>query len=425
MKYTLKKLSETRVSVDISLDVDMLQTAKKHAVKELGKSVKVQGFRKGKVPANIIEKNIDPNSLGAETVQNAINLALNEVIEKEQLRVLDQPNVDLKKFVPYDTLELTAEIDILGPVTLGNYKKLKSKKDTVSVSDAEVDEVIERMQRGMAERKDVTRAVKDGDEVTMDFAGSDQKGQAIEGASGQDYTLAVGSKTFIPGFEEQLIGHSVGEPFDITVTFPKDYHADHLKNAKVSFRITLKKVQEVTLPKVDDAFAKQAGPFDSAGALREDIRTELTAQKDRQATEKLKDDLLGELVESSKVPVPDVLIDDQQRIIEQDVMQNLMYRGQNLQQYVQSRGFTTEEEWRSKELREAAERRVKAGLVIAELSKKEDIDVSTDELEAELARRKTEAPNVASQLDTPEVRRDLANRVMTEKTIDRLIALNT
>jgi trigger factor len=425
MKHTLKQISPTRTLATVSVDADTIAKAKELAVKELGKKVKVPGFRAGKVPTNVVEKNLDPTSLANETVEYAINRAMNEIIEETDLRVLDQPKVELKKFVPFDTLEFTAEFDVLPAVTLGDYKKLKAKKEAIVVDPAEITEVVERMQKGFAVRSDVERTVKDGDEATINFVGKDEKGEAIEGASGEEYPLIVGSNAFIPGFEEQLIGHAKDETFDISVTFPKDYHADHLKGAKVVFTVTITKLQEVTLPKVDDEFAKKVGPFDTAKALKEDIKKELTAQKERAAVEKLKDDLLGQLVTSSEVPVPEVLIEDQIRHIEQDAMQNLMYRGQTLEQYMAANDYADHEEWHTKELRPMAEKRVQAGLIIAELSKAEKIDVSKEELDAELERRKGEAPAMADQLDTPDARRDLANRVITEKTIERLVELNT
>lgn len=425
MKHTLKKLSDTQVVVSVAVDEATLTTAKTHALSHLGKSVKVQGFRKGKVPAAVIEKNVDQNALGTETVESAINLALNQIIADENLRVIDQPAIEIKKFVPFSTLEFDATIDVLPEITLGNYKKLKATPQKIAVTDKEVTEVIERMRQGFAEKTPVTRKTKDGDEVVINFEGKDEKGASIEGASGNEYALRLGSNTFIPGFEEQLVGHGAGETFDIKVTFPKDYHADHLKGAPVTFTVTIVSILDVSLPKVDDEFAKKSGPFDSIKALKSDIKRELQDQKDRQAVEKLKDDLLGELVEKSKVPLPQILVDDQAKSIEQDLMQNLMYRGQTIDQYVTQQGFKDVEEWRSKELSVAAERRVKAGLVIAELSKVENIEISKDELEAELARRKEEAPTMASQLESPDARRDLANRVITEKTINRLVELNT
>ncbi|MGB3023237.1 MAG: trigger factor [Candidatus Saccharimonadales bacterium] len=425
MKHTISKLSDTSVAVTVIVDEAEFTRAKDYAVTRLGREVKVQGFRKGKVPAAVVEKNIDPSVLASESVEYAVNAALNDVIAAEDLRVLDQPKIDIIKLVPFTTLEFKAEIDVLPEITLGDYKKLKSKKAAVSVDKADIDEVVERMRQGFSEKIPVERPAKDGDEVVMSFNGRDTDGNEIEGAKGEDYPLTLGSKSFIPGFEEQLLGHSVGEMFDIDVTFPKDYHADHLKGAKVRFAIDLKKVNEVKLPDVDDAFAKKSGPFNTAKELLDDIKRELVSQKERQTLDMLKDDLLGELVGKSKVPVPEVLIADQLQSLERDLIQNLMYRGMTMEQYVSQQGCKDKEELVAKELRPMAERRIQAGLVLAELSKAEKIDVSHDELEAELAKRKEEAPTMADQLDTPEARRDIANRVITEKTIERLVELNS
>ncbi len=424
MKHTIKR-ADTTVTATVVVEETEFIAAKDAAVKQLSRTIKVQGFRKGKVPAKVAEKNIDPTTLTTEATEYAINRALNDVIAVEDLRVLDQPKIDVKKLVPFTTLEFTAEIEVLPSITLGDYKKLKAKKQSVTVEKSEIDEVIERMRSGFAEREAVEREAQNGDEVVMSFIGRDKAGAEIEGAKGEDYPLTLGSGSFIPGFEEQLVGHKAGEMFDISVTFPKEYHAEHLKGADVTFAIDLKTVNEVKLPEVDDAFAKKSGPFNTAKELLADIKRELTAQKERQVMDQLKDDLLGELVQKSDVPAPEVLVNDQVQALERDLMQNLMYRGQTIDNYIESRGYKDRDELVKKDLYPMAERRVQSGLILAELSKAEAIDISKEELDAELTKRKEEAPTMATQLDTPEARRDLANRVITEKTINRLVELNS
>ena len=424
MKHTIKR-ADTTVTATVVVEETEFIAAKDAAVKQLSRTIKVQGFRKGKVPAKVAEKNIDPTTLTTEATEYAINRALNDVIAVEDLRVLDQPKIDVKKLVPFTTLEFTAEIEVLPSITLGDYKKLKAKKQSVTVEKSEIDEVIERMRSGFAEREAVEREAQNGDEVVMSFIGRDKAGAEIEGAKGEDYPLTLGSGSFIPGFEEQLVGHKAGEMFDISVTFPKEYHAEHLKGADVTFAIDLKTVNEVKLPEVDDAFAKKSGPFNTAKELLADIKRELTAQKERQVMDQLKDDLRGELVQQSDAPAAEVLVRDQVQALERDLMQNLMYRGQTIDNYIESRGYKDRDELVKKDLYPMAERRVQSGLILAELSKAEAIDISKEELDAELTKRKEEAPTMATQLDTPEARRDLANRVITEKTINRLVELNS
>lgn len=424
MKHTLKKSSDTQVVVTIDLDKTDLTTAKRVAVQQLSKTVKVPGFRAGKVPANVAEKHLDPMALANATTEQAMNIALNDVAVSEELRILDRPQVDLKDFQPYDSLKFEATIDIVPEVTLGDYKKLKAKKDSVNVSDVEVEEVVERMRAQLAEKKSVTREASSGDEVNMDFVGK-QDGVAFDGGTASGYDLTLGSNSFIPGFEEAIIGHKTGESFDIPLTFPKDYHADNLKGAKVVFEVKLNDIKEVVLPEVDDAFATKVGPFKTVEGMREDIRSELAQQKEKTSDDKYKDDLVGELVAVSTVPIPQVLVDDQIKQIEQDAMQNLMYRGMSPDQYLQQMGYKDHDEWHDKEFKVAAERRVQAGLALAELSKVENIDVTKEELDARHAQMLEQYPTMKDQLDGPEARRDLANRVITEKTVDRLVELNT
>ena len=424
MKHTLKKTSDTQVHLSVELDKTDLATAKRAAVQELSKTVKVQGFREGKVPANVAEKNIDPLALANATTENAINIAVNDIAIAEELRILDRPQVDLGDFQPYDVLTFEATIDIVPDVTLGDYKKLKAKKEAVDVSDAEVDEVVERMRTQLAEKKTVKRAAANDDEVSIDFIGK-KDGEAFDGGTAKDYDLVLGSNSFIPGFEEAIVGHKVGETFDVPLTFPEDYHAEHLKGAEVVFEVTLNDIKEVVLPEVDDAFAVKVGPFKTVEGMREDIRAELMQQKEKTIEDKYKDDLVGELVAVSTVPMPQLLVDDQIRQIEQDAMQNLMYRGMSPDQYIAQMGYKDHDEWHDKEFRVAAERRVQAGLALAELSKAENIEVTKDELDARHAQMLEQYPTMKDQLDSPEARRDMANRVITEKTVDRLVELNS
>lgn len=423
MKHTLKKISDTQVEVTVVASAEDLAESKSTALKQLSRTVKVAGFRKGKVPANVAEKHIDPNVLSNEVMQSTVNATLNEVITVEELRVLDQPKIDIAKFVPYTEMEYSAVIDIVPAVTLGNYKKLKAKRDVKKVSQKEIDEVVERLKQNLADKKEVKREAKMGDETVIDFVGK-KDDEAFDGGTAKDYPLTLGSASFIPGFEEAIVGHKVGDEFDVPLTFPKDYHAEHLKGQKVVFEVKLNKITEVVLPELDDELAKKVGPFTTVKELIDDIRRELSAQNERHAEDKYKDDLVQDLVKGSKVPVPQLLVDDQMRSIEQDARQNLMYRGVTPDEYMKEKGYKDEAEWQEKEFKDMATKRVQAGLVLAELSKVEKIEVTREELDSKLAEMLEQYPNMKEQLDTPEARGDIVNRLITEKTLDRLVELN-
>ncbi len=426
MKTTVKNLSETKVLLTITVGPEELKAAELVALTKLAKDVKVPGFRKGKTPPSVVAKNVDPTLLSQQTLEDALSKAVADAFTEKNLQPLDRPEVEVKKYVPAKELEFTAETEIVPEVKLGEYKKLKAKIGTVKVDEKDVEDIIDRMRENFSEKKEVERAAKEGDEVTMDFVGK-RDGVAFDGGTANDYDLKLGSGQFIPGFEEGIVGHKAGDEFDLELTFPKDYHAKDLQSASVLFTVILKSVHERTLPEVNDEFAAKCGPFTTPEELRADIKRELTDQKEREAKEKLKDDLVKELVENSDVPAPEILIKDQERSIEQDFTQNLMYRGVSLDSYLEMNNLKTKEEWLDKEVRPAAESRVKAGLVLAELSKELKIDASRAELEEHINLYRQQYANnkeALKQFEQPEVQRDIANRLLTEKTVDKLVELN-
>ena len=428
MKSTIKHVSETRALVTVVLGKEELKAAEQVALVRLGKNMKVAGFRKGKAPIAMVAKNADPAALSEETLNSAVSKAIADAYTENNLMPLDRPEVEIKKFVPGDTLEFTAESDILPEVKLGDYKKLKSKREEAKVTAADVDEIIQRMQENFVERKAVKREAKRGDEVIIDFTGK-KDDVAFEGGSAKDYALQLGDGQFIPGFEDGIVGHKAGETFSLDLTFPKDYHAKDMAGQKVVFDVTLRTVNELTLPEVNDEFAAKCGPFTDVKELKSDIKREIAAQKEREATEKLKDALVSELTEISKVALPELLIEDQMRSIEQDMMQNLMYRSVTLESYLETQKFTDRDDWLKREVRPAAEKRVKAGLILAELSKVLEIDISRDELAAQIEQMKLQYgakdAKVAKQLENPDVHRDIANRMITDKTVEKLVELHS
>jgi trigger factor len=427
MNTTIKNLSDTKVKLTITVDAKQLADAEKVALTKLARNVKVAGFRKGKVPVAVAAKNVDSAALQEETLDNALSMAVSSAFIENNIQALERPAVEITKFVPGETLEFTAEAEVLPKIKLGNYKKLDAKTEKVSVSAKEVDEVIERMRQGMAEKQAVEREAKSGDETIIDFVGK-RDGVAFDGGTGMDYALTLGSNSFIPGFEEGIVGHKPGETFDLELSFPKDYHAADLKGATVTFTTTLKSINESKLPAVDDEFAAKSGAFKTIAELKADIKRELTEQKVKESGEKLKDKLVMQLIEVSDVPVPAVLIEDQAKSIQQDFERNLMYQGLSIDQYIDAQGFASKEDWIEKEVNVTAKKRVQAGLVLAELSKVEKIEATNEELAAHIDLYKQQYANnqeALKQFDNPEAQRDIANRLLTEKTVDRLVALNS
>ena len=426
MKTKLKNISDVKVELTISLGAEELKAAEQVALTKLAKEVKIEGFRKGKAPLEMVAAQVDPNLLNQETLENALSKSVAEAFLKEKVQAINRPEVDVKKFIPGTELEFTATTEIMPKVELGDYKKLGVKKEATKVSKKEVKETIDRILKNFAEKKKVEREAKNGDEVIIDFLGK-KDGVAFDGGKAEKFPLELGSKSFIPGFEEGLIGKKAGDELSLDLEFPKDYHAKDLAGAKVIFEVKIHEVRENVEPEINEEFLSKLGDFKTKEEFEKQIEEDLKTQKQAEADEKFKDELVKKLAEVSKVPVPEILLEDQKRSIEMDMQQNLMYSGLSLEDYLERMG-KTHEEWLEKDVKEVAEMRVKSGLALAELSKVEKVKSDTKELDARIAQLKEQYGNskeVQKQLSSDDVRRNLANQILTEKTIDLLVKFNS
>src|SRR6266702_321929 len=421
MQASKKNLSDTNVQLIISADAALLDHAKTEALQHLDSSVKVQGFRDGKAPLNLVEKQLHPESLQTEFLERAINQLYMQAATQENLRPVAQPQIKITKFVPFETLEIEAEVEVLGDIKLPDYKKLKPAKKEVKVTVKDIDEVIAQLKKREAAKKEVARAAKTNDELWIDFVGVDAKtGDPVSGADGKDYPLLLGSNTFIPGFEDNLMGMQAGQEKTFTLAFPKDYGVKALQGKEVAFTVTAKKVEEVVEPKLDDALAAKIGPFKTVAELKADIKKQLVAEQSNQAERELADAIVLEIAKRTKVAIPEVLIAEQLDRMEADEKQNLLYRGQTWQEHLKAEGVT-EAEHRSRNKADA-ELRVKAGIVLTEVADREKITVTPEELEVRVQLLKGEYrdPQMQAELSKPEGRREIASRLMSEKTLDKL-----
>lgn len=424
MKVQSKKLSDTRVEIKVTLDKNDLKEAKEKAILRLSKEVKLEGFRKGKAPKELAEKAINPNDLNAETIDIAVRTTVPKAFQEAEKAPLVIPNVNVTKYVPEESAEYTATADILPEVKLGDYKNLKVKKQENKVTKKEIDEIVENIQKAYAEKKVEKKKAELGDEVIIDFVGK-KDGEPFQGGTAKDYALVLGSKTFIPGFEDGLVGKESGDKVDLKLTFPKDYGEKSLAGQKVVFETLIKQVNKITLPKLDDDFAKKCGPFKNMDELRADIEKNLKTQNEHKVNEKFKDDLVEELVKKSKVSAPEILISDQLRLVKDDIARNAAMSGLKLEDYLKQNN-TTEEEW-EKEAKEVAEKRVKASLVLQILAQEENITVSDDEVAAKIAELRDvykKSPEALKNLKDPRVKTDIKNRMTIEKTLNFLVDAN-
>ena len=421
MKTEFKKLSDSRIELTVTLEAKDLKPAKEKALEKLAKEVKVEGFRKGKVPMEVAKKFIPENDLNAEVVDFAVRSTVIPAFQEVEKSPLVMPNVNVTKYVPDEILEYTATADIVPEVKLGDYKKLDVKKEEVKVTEKEIKEILDNIATSFAEKKVVKRAAKLTDEVIIDFVGK-KNGEAFEGGSAKDFKLILGSKTFIPGFEEGIVGHEPGDKFDLNLTFPKDYGVKDLAGKKVVFETLLKQINEVKKPEIDDKMAEKCGPFKTLAELKKDIKKNLSAQNEHKLNEKYKDDLVKALVKKSTVPVPEILVDDQMRMIRDDITRNAASRGLSFEDFLKV-NHETVENW-EKQAKKVAEERVKASLVLQALAVEKKITVSDDLVSAKIAELKDvykKSPEALKNLKNPNVRADIKNRMIIEATLDYLV----
>ncbi len=421
MQITRQQINPTTIKLTVAADQAAIDAVKQAVLGKVSQNVKVPGFRPGKAPANLAEKQLDPALLQSEFLDQAVNQFYVLAVQKEKLRPVASPAVSVSKFVPYSTLEFTAEVEVVGAVVLADYKKIKLEAQKSEVTAAEVTKVLENLQQRGAVKHDVERAAKAGDEVTINFKGTDAKTkEPIDGADGSDYPLVLGSKSFIPGFEDELLGIKAGGDKTFDLVFPEDYSEPTLQNRTVTFAVTATKVQELKLAKLDDAFAASIGPFKAVAELKADIKKQLLAEKKQEAERAFDNELLQKIAEKSSVDLPKSLIDEEIGRIEEEEKRNSAYRGQTWQEHLDAEGVTAEEH--QEKQRPAAELRVKAGLVLGEIAEAEKISVTPEELAIRIQLLKGQYPDPAMQaeLDKPENRRDVMSRLLTEKTLVKL-----
>ena len=421
MKLNIERKKDTQALIEISATKEELTKIKAKVLKKLAPKVKVAGFREGAVPAEMVERNVDQQMLQSEFIDEAINTLYIAALKEERLRPVGQPKVEIKKFVPYTTLDISVDMPVVGELKLPNYNSFKAKRVEVKVGKKEVDNVLDNLRQRSAERKEVKRAVKSGDEALIDFTGTDAKGKPVQGADGNDYPLAIGSNTFIPGFEDNVTGMKPGDKKEFTVTFPKDYGVKTLQNAKVTFTVNVKKISEIKLPEIDDKFAATVGPFKSVKELETDIKKQLAHENQHKVERDYEAAIVNELADKSEVAIPESLIEEQIDAIIQEVRQNVVQRGMTFEEFLSQQSLS-EDDYKKKEVEPEAVRRIRAGLVLSEIADIEGIDVKPEELEARIQQLKGQYQDkkMQEQLDQPENRREINGRIRTEKVIQFL-----
>lgn len=420
MKAEITKRTDTHVTFLISVSEAELKHALEHAYGKFRPQVKVAGFRPGKAPDKIVAREVGENAIQGEALEHAVGHSYSEAVAREKVAVIAQPDVQVKKFVPYTELEYEATVEVVPPIKLPDYKKIKKTAKPVKISKEQIDEVVEDLRRRVAKRVPALRAATIGDEVKFDFDGK-KDGEAVPGASGKNHALKLGSKTFIPGFEEELVGLKVGDEKIFTSTFPKDYHEKTLAGQPVAFTVKVHEVTALELPAVNDAFVAEVGPFKTVAELRKDVTDQLTVEGETAAKREYENELLDDIIKKSHLKVPDRLAAQQLERMKGEIAQRLASSGLTMDQYLQAQNQTQEQ--LEGELRPEAEKRVKLAMILSEIAKIEDVTVDAHEIDREIAQLRVQYtdPAMQEELEGDRIREEVYNHLMSTKVIGQLV----
>ena len=382
MSLQVEKLEHNMAKLTIEVSAEEVEKALQAAYIKERKKISMPGFRKGKVPRQMIEKMYGPEVFYDEAANHMISEAYGKAYDECELELVSQPKIDFVQLKKGEPFIFTAEVAVKPEVTLGEYKGLKVDKVSTRVTQKEVDEEIEKERERNARTVEVTdRAVQDKDQVLLDFEGF-VDGEAFEGGKGEKYPLTIGSGAFIPGFEEQLIGAEIGKEMEVNVTFPEDYQAKELAGKAAVFKCTVQEIKVKELPELDDEFASDVSECETLDAYKAEVKKKIKERKEREGKEKKENQAVDAAIENAQMDIPEAMIELQTKQMADDFARRIMQQGLTVEQYYQFTGMT--EEKMMEEMKPQAEKRIKTRLVLEAIVAAENIEVSEERLEEEL-----------------------------------------
>ncbi len=372
-------------TLTFEIDVDTINKGIDEAFVETRKKITVPGFRKGRVPRQIFNQMYGEESLYQDALNKVLPDAYNEAVKETNIQPVDQPKIDIKSMEKGQPWVLTAEVDVMPEVKLGEYKGMEVPAQDTTVTDADVDDALETKRQQQAElvlKED--KPAEKGDTVVIDYKGS-VDGEEFDGGSAENYSLELGSGSFIPGFEDQLIGHNADEDVDVNVTFPEDYHAKNLAGKDALFKVKLHEIEEKQLPELDDDFAKDVDEdVDTLAELKEKTKKQLQEEKDNQAKAAIEDAAINKAVANAEIQdIPQAMLDDDTNRQMQQYLAGMQQQGISPQMYFQITG--TKEEDLKKQFANDAAQRVKTNLVLEAIVDDANLDATDEEIAKEIS----------------------------------------
>ncbi len=383
MSYTVEKVDGNKAVFTITVDSDKFNEAREAAFKKNKNKISIPGFRKGKVPRKMIEKMYGKEVFDDDAINIAAPPAYQEVMDDTDIEIISSPDYEMVDVNDDDTFTFTATVAIKPEVKLGEYKGIEVEKRTVEVTDEDVDAELNRVREQNSRMVDVTdRAVKADDIVKIDFDGYVDDKQ-FDGGKGEDYSLTIGSHSFIDNFEDQLIGHEIGEDVDVNVTFPDEYHEPSLAGKPALFKVKIKGIQEKEMPEADDDFAEEVSEFDTLDEYKADIRKNITERREKEAADAKEAEAVAKLADDAEMEIADQAIDDQVSQMMQEFAYRLQFQGMDPNRYMEMTGMTPQ--GLKAQMQPEAERRLKTRFALEAVAEAENITAEQSDIDEEIA----------------------------------------
>lgn len=382
MSVQVEKLEKNMAKLTIEVSAAEFEKALEDAFLKNKNKISIPGFRKGKVPRQIVEKMYGSGIFYEDAANALIPDAYSEALDECEEDIVSSPEIDVTQIEKGKSFIFTATVALKPEVKLGKYKGVKVEATDVTVTDEEVDAKIEKERENNARTIEVTdRPVKDGDMTVLDFEGF-VDGVAFDGGKGENYPLTIGSGAFIPGFEEQLVGAEIGKEVEVNVTFPEDYQAEELKGKAAVFKCTIKEIKEKELPALDDEFASEVSEFDTLEEYKKDIKETLTIEKEKAAREAKEAAVIDAIIADSEMDIPEAMVTTQQKQMIDEFAQRMQMQGFSMEQYFQFTGASLDK--MMEQVKPQAETRIKSRLVLEAVAAKEGIEATEEDYEEEI-----------------------------------------
>ncbi len=384
MSVKVETLEKNMAKLVIEVPAEELEKALQAAYNKNKKNISVPGFRKGKVPRQMVEKMYGPGFFYEDAANMLIPVEYEKAANECGLELVSRPVIDIEQIEKGKPFIFTAEVAVKPEVTLGEYKGLEVAKTEVEVTEEEVAAELEKEREKNARTISVEdRAVENGDMIMLDFEGF-VNGVAFDGGKGENYPLTIGSNAFIPGFEEQLVGAKIGEDVEVNVTFPEEYQAPELAGCAAVFKCKVNEIKVKELPELDDDFAQDVSKFDTLAEYKEDVQAKLAANKADAAKRAKEDAVIEKIIENAQMDIPEAMIDTQARQLVDEFAQRIQAQGLSFEQYLQFTGMTLDTAL--EQMKPNAVKRIQSRLVLEAVVKAENIEVADEDVKAEIAK---------------------------------------